>query len=50
MSTNKSLSRHLFNENGHNLVELLKGKQFYKVMDKFMPLCYANILWPHNII
>jgi hypothetical protein len=31
-STNKSLSQHLFNEDGDDHVELLKGKQLNKVM------------------
>jgi hypothetical protein len=36
------LSQHLFNEDGDNPLELLKGKQLEKVMDKFMPLCSSN--------
>lgn len=41
---NKSLSHHLFNEDGNDLLELFKGKlRLYKVMDKFMCLCSLNI-------
>lgn len=41
---NKSLSHHLFNEDGNDLLELFKGKLWlYKVMDKFMCLCSPNI-------
>jgi hypothetical protein len=37
----KSLSQHLFNEDGGNLVELLKGKQLNKMMDNFAPHPYG---------
>ncbi len=37
------LSQHLFNEDGDNPIELLKGEHLNKVMDNFMPLCFPNI-------
>jgi hypothetical protein len=32
------MSQYLFNEDGNNLVEILKCKQLNNVMDKFIPL------------
>jgi hypothetical protein len=32
------MSQYLFNEDGNNLVEVLKGEQLNNVMDKFIPL------------
>jgi len=40
---NSFLSQNLFNEDGDNPMELLKGEQLNKEMDKFMPLCSPNI-------
>jgi len=40
----KSLSQHLFNEDGGNLVELLKGKQLNKMMDNFCTLMVSQHL------
>jgi hypothetical protein len=37
------LSQNLFNEYGDDPMELLKGEQLNKEMDKFMPLCSLNI-------
>ncbi len=37
------LSQNLVNEDEDNPMELLKGEQLEKVMDKFMPLCSSNI-------
>jgi hypothetical protein len=39
----KPLSQHLFNEDGGNLVEFLKGKQLNQMMDNFTPLRFPNI-------
>jgi hypothetical protein len=37
------MSQYLFNEDGNNLVEVVKGKQLNNVMDKFIPLKSSNI-------
>jgi hypothetical protein len=39
----RQFCHNLFNEDGDNPLELLKGEQLEKVMDKFMPLCSLNI-------
>jgi hypothetical protein len=36
------MPKHLFNEHGNMLVELLKDKKLHHVMDKFIALCYPN--------
>jgi hydroxylamine reductase (hybrid-cluster protein) len=36
----KSLSQHLFNEDGDDLVELIEGEQLYQVMDKSLSNIY----------
>ncbi len=43
MFSNKSLYQHLFDKDGDDPIELLKGEQLNKVMDNFMPLCFPNI-------
>jgi hypothetical protein len=48
---NKSfLSQHLFNEDGDNSIELLKGEHLNKVMDNFMPLCFPNICNVNSVV
>jgi hypothetical protein len=37
------LSRHLFNEDGQGLVELLKGKKLNQTLLKFAPMCFPSI-------
>jgi hypothetical protein len=48
--SNSFLSQHLFNEDGDNPIELLKGEHLNKVMDNFMPLCFPNICKVNNVV
>jgi hypothetical protein len=48
LSTRKTfLFHHLFNEDGQDFVELLKGEKLNQMLLKFIPLCSLDI---HNFI
>ncbi len=37
------MAKHLFNEDGEGLVEVLKGTKLHQVVDKFTTLCSPNV-------